>query len=206
VIYTDIKTSALVYADRVGDAELTSARLDSFLRIVEARINRSLNTQPMNLSVIIPSVPDQLSYQLPDGWLIVRNVVRRDASATSGTVLASINLEQMNNARTNKSSNSYYYITESSLHVHPLLADTEVLDIAYTSRLVPLSSINIENPIAKYNPDCYIFGLLVEISSFVKDTTAIQFWDTRFKEALNEISAQDMSATWAGVPLQVRLG
>lgn len=206
MIYADIKTAALVYADRVDDLELTSDRLDSFLRIVEARINRQLNTQPMNETYTTIGVAGQLIYALPENWLIIRNVIRRVSDAVSGVSLASINLEQLNNARANNSSNAYYSIRGNEMHVHPTLLSTDVLEVAYTTRLVPLSATAPENAVAKFNPDCYIFGLLVEISSFVKDAAATAAWDSRFKEALSEISYQDMSATWAGIPLQIRVG
>ena len=56
------------------------------------------------------------------------------------------------------------------------------------------------------NPDTYLYGLMVEISSFVKSAEAKAIWDERFKESMVDINQEDGSIRWSGTALQTRLG
>ena len=203
--YTEIVALALSYADR-QDSEV-SDRMDNFLRVVEARINRRLKVQRMSVRTSLITKSDQEYYGLPVDFAGLRDIEIRDQTSTSGgrTTLKYMSPEQMNNYSGSDSTSIYYTIIANQLQImNP--QDDKVLEIVYYRRLVPLSSANPENWASLYDEDLYLHGLMVEISSFIKDATAASLWETRFQQALEEIKTDDQDSRWSGTALEIRIG
>ena len=205
--YNDIVELALSYADR-QDLEVTS-KMDSFLKIVEARINRVLTVRKMALRTQLIMVKDQEYYGLPSDFVGLRDIeIQNVDDANARTTLHYKSPEQMNEASRNRNSidGIYYTIIADQLQVIPP-QDGAILEIIYYQALPPLNNTSTqENWLSLSNPDCYIFGLLVEISSFVKDVAAKELWDARFQQELASIVNDDAINRWSGTALQVRLG
>lgn len=205
MLYTNIVDLALSYSDRQDD-EVVS-RIDLFLRIVESRINRRLSTLKMSTRVYTPLVLDEEYYDLPSDFLAVRGI--KIVSGTSNTVrktLNYVNPEQMGNIKANSGTGDYYTIISGRLHIHTAYDADYRIEIEYFQRLVPLTATVTSNWVSEFNPDCYVFGLMVEINSFVKDAAAKDLWDIRFKESLEEIDFQDSKSTWSGTALNTKVG
>jgi hypothetical protein len=207
--YTDIINLALGYSDR-QDADVIS-RMDMFLKIVESRINRYLDTQNMALIVYIPLVAEQHVYQLPTDYLSISTVGFANLNAPiSGIPLTLVDVNSQVIELNNNLKDAYHYtigpniITVTSL---PTSSDTTdwQLKITYYQRIVPLTDTNITNWITEKNPDCYVFGLLTEINAYVKDANTTGLWNERFKECLGEIDAQDYEYKWSGSPIITRV-
>jgi hypothetical protein len=99
----------------------------------------------------------------------------------------------------------YYTIVAQQLQVYPPTNEGN-LEIIYYQRLVPLSDSDTTNWMSNDNPDCYIFGLLVEISSFAKDAETATLWDTRFSSTIDEIDTDDAETRWSGPSLETKVG
>lgn len=202
--YADITDTALSYADR-EDTEVTS-RIDKFLRIVEARINRFLKTQKMAVRSVIITTADKYYYGLPSGFSGIRNITLINGS--SRTPGQYINPEQMDNIKNSASETNvtglYYNFVADQLQIYPS-HNNKTLEILHYQDVKELNSSQT-NWISDYNPDVYIFGLLVEINAFVKDASTAAAWDQRFKEALAEIKEDDQISRWSGPPLVIRTG
>lgn len=201
--YTEIKTAALSIADR-EDTE-TVDNIDVFLRIVEARISRKLKVGDMSVRKEIATVEDQEYYDLPAGFAGLRDIEIKDsATATDRATLKYYSPESLNNHSTNKGQEVAYTIIANQLQIVPDKGDL-TLELVYYKKVTALDSTNNENWISIDNPDAYIFGLMVEISAFVKDAEAANLWDARFKEALNDIDDDDQETRWSGQSLQIRV-
>lgn len=203
--YTEIKDAALGYADRT-EMPSAVAMIDTFLKIVEARINRFLKTEGLTERAIITTVADKEYYAFPEDFNgLVDIELRASDSARVRHTLVRMTNSDMNEysgiALTN--SNVYYNIVANQLQIMAP-QDGLVIEVVYNKRVVPLTSIATENTISIYDPDCYIFGLLVEINSFVKDASAASLWDSRFKESLEAIKSNDDMIKWSGPTLQIK--
>ena len=132
-----------------------------------------------------------------------------------------VNPEQMTNAmsvsagylaQNNLQPEYVYNIAANSINIWPIPTNdiitpiTYELEILYYKRLTNLSATNSMNWLSLDNPDCYIFGLLVEINSFVKDPQAATMWNGRFEAALDEITNLDDISTYSGTPLTTKVG
>jgi len=203
--YTEIVNLALSYSDR-EDAEVEE-RMDDFLKIVEARINRKLQVQRMSVRTLITTKIGQEYYGLPVDFGGLRDIEIRPVDSESGgrSTLKYMSPEQMNSYSGSNGTNIYYTIIANQIQIMGP-QDNMILEIVYYKYLTKLSLATPENWASIYNPDLYTFGLLVEISSFAKDAVAKELWDARFKEALAEIKDDDQDTRWSGTALEIRIG
>ena len=206
--YTEIVDTSLSYADR-QDTE-TIAKIDMFLRIVEARINRFLSTQKMLVSVALPLVTDQINYQLPNDFQSIHNCYfKNTANESIRNPLQLVTPEEYNVYLNTSTAINHFIVMGGDIKIDYKPTATDVTEwelvLKYFSRLVPLSTAVDTNWISEVNPDCYIFGLITEINAFVKDAASTQFWNERFTAALNEIKVQDTDYKWNDGPLFTRI-
>lgn len=203
--YYDIKDMALSYADR-EDAEITS-RIDNFLKIVEVRMNKELEMREMSARLRLRTSVAFEYYGLPADFRGIRNIKVRDSpTSTAEATLRYKNPEQMNAVSTNDDG-IYYNIEGDQLRIKPK-QDDKILEISYYQKVPALTSATASNTnwVSDSYPDCYIFGLLVEIHSFTKDKESAAMWDQRFKDSMNGMTSLDWATRWGGTPLEVRCG
>lgn len=211
--YTDIKELALSYADR-EDPEVID-RIDNFIEIVEARINRQLKVGDLSNRAIIDLdemdiEENQEYFGLPPDFGGLRTIEMQTSDTLKRRTMKYINPEQMSNLVTSVANSKpgtqvYYSIVAQQLQINPP-QDTGVIEILYYQKLVPLTAAAPTNWLGDINPDCYVFGILVEIGAFTKDKDAAELWDIRFRAAVEEIDTEDAENRWSGPPLEMKLG
>lgn len=205
--YTDIVDMALSYSDR-EDNEV-SDRIDKFMFIVESRINKKLKVADMSTVAKIDLTLADLNqevFAMPPDFGGLRSVKIEGAEQRTMTY---VNPEQLAN-RISKGSfgvnqRIYYNLIAKELHYYPP-QNTGDLVITYYQKVDPLTVANPNNWISDDNPECYIFGLLVEISSFTKDSEAAQLWETRFMNCIGDIEIDDSKTRWSGTSLTIHVG
>ena len=204
--YADIVNLTLGYADR-QDTEVTS-RIDLFMRVTEARVNRVLMTLDMSNRAKTPMDANTEYYSLPTNYSVMRSIkVINNTNSASRVTLLQVNPEQMANLVNNGETQfPCYTIISGNIHVQPFYDSDHSLEIDYFQTLPPLSSSVTTNWLSDSNPDAYVFGLLVEINSFVKDGEATALWDGRFQQAMSEITLNDAKSTWSGTSLTTFAG
>jgi hypothetical protein len=203
--YTEIKDMALSYSDR-EDSDL-ALRLDGFLFVVESKINRWLTTMSMEAFQQYAWVSDSTTvFNLPSDFSELRAI--RLLTVTGGFVknYELINPAQMVNAVVNGSDNDYYSLADDKIRINSGFNNTQMLEILYNQFLTPLSLTTPTNWLSIKYPDCYIMGLLVEISTFAKDWTAVDGFKARFEEILAAIELKDKIAKHSGNPYRTRTG
>lgn len=201
--YKQITDLALSYADRT-DSDITD-RMNDFIAIVEARINRAIRVSQMSTRSLVVTADGQEYFGLPERFAGVRDIEVREKGATKGITAQYINPEQMNGATTvNAPGNIYYTIIANQIQIAPP-QDNKVLEIIYYKLLKAISIDSPDNWLSERYPDCYVFGLIVEIESFVKNAQGAEMWNQRFESALQEISYEDRIDRWSGTPLTIKV-
>ena len=206
--YSEVKDLALGYSDRSDDATVNN--IDNFLKIVEARVNKKLKTQKMGSESSIPVVADQLKYDLPSDYAGLREIVVTDGdSKKTGHIVTPERMTSMQDDPSESVDPSnegfYYLIIADQLKIYPAQDDTASIDLVYYKKVTPLTATEDDNWLSSDHPDCYVFGLVVEISAFVKDGDAKAAWDVRFKESMLDIHTDDAKSRWGGTPMQMRV-
>lgn len=209
MIYSDITQTALLYADRVGDPEAVD-RMPFFFRIVESRINRLLdnviNSEITTVTAYTNTPPALDSvFILPTDFNGLRDIYIVNDSTNKRVTLEHISPIQINNANYNSSGNKYYNIQNQNINVYPGIAEQQSLVYTYKQKLLPLDDVNVSNFISNNYPDCYVFGLMVELSSFTKDGPATTMWDERFRSSVQEVEDKESKNKWSGTPLVTRV-
>lgn len=199
--YEQIKSLVLSYADR-EDTEV-SDRIDNFILIVESITNRFLRMREASSRVTLVTSEQQEYYGLPDDFNGLRDIEIRDTlSSTKRTTLKYLSPEQQNNIT--EENCVYYTLIGNQLQIRPA-QDNKILEITYFQK-VPNLATETSNWLSESYPDAYVFGLMVEISAFVKDSEAGTLWEARFKEVLNSIDNTNTRNNWSGTALEVRVG
>ena len=202
--YSDIKDTALQYSNR--EDEETAAIITRFMPVVESRINRALDTKDMSWRSVLLMDESQRFYGLPTGFMSMRDIQVQDSvGGDSQLTPVYVAPEAMNAAITNSSDKLIYTIIANQIQVHPLQTDKQ-LEIVYRKRVTPLSDGDPSNWLSDQAPDVYIFGLLVEISSYAQNAEAASLWDGRFVGAMNELQREDDINRWSGPSLRIQLG
>ena len=210
MLYDEIISSAMAYADRT-DASVSS-KIGIFLSIVESRISRYIHTQDMVIITDIIIIANTFLYPLPADFLTLRGITIKDSlNPKNAYQLNYVNPGTMDDiVRIGNYSQSYTMIGNNVMIASlPNVDDTEtsyVLEISYYKDIPPLNATDNENWLSILSPDAYIFGLMVEISSFVKDKEAAIMWDSRFKNSLDELGAQDDLHLYGGPPIITKIG
>lgn len=205
--YTEIKDMALGYADR-QDTEITG-KMDLFIKMVESRINRALETQTMIATVQTLLASDVFEYTLPNDFLSMKDIkiVNLDNENYSYP-LEMASPERVTTFRLDGSDQRIYTIIGNIVEIcsNPYDATLNLaLEISYYQRLPALSSIVTTNWVSTNHPDAYIFGLMVEINAYVKDAEATMLWENRFNSILSDITSQDIRHLWSGPTLKVKV-
>jgi len=205
--YDEIKALALSYADR-EDAEV-SDRIDDFIVIVESRINRMLEVRKMSTRTQTTAIADQEYYGLPADFSGIRDIEISDlATGKFRQTRAYLTPDQMKiesakNVISGTGRQVYYTIVADQFQIYPPVTD-KTIEIIYYQNLPPLTSVSPDNWLSFFAPDAYVFGILTEINSFVKDAQTSALWDQRFNEVVKQLDYDDARDRWSGTPMQIR--
>lgn len=200
---TEIKDMALSLSDRT-DSDLP-ARLDAFLTLFEARMNRVLTASEFETVLNIPYVSNtNYSYFLPSDYGEMRSVKVANIGSTFKTNYSLTNSEYLENARNNNSSLNLYVIIGDEIELSNTLSSNQSLELVYIRNLPPLTVSEPTNWMSILNPDAYIFGLLVEINSFAQNVEGTTAWKARLDEVIVEIEDKSKKKRWSGNPLVTR--
>jgi hypothetical protein len=201
--YTELKALSLAYADR-QDFEVTG-NFDNFLRIVEARLNKAVKVSEMSTRARVSALPDQEYYGLPPDFAGLRDIEVIEIDSSKRETASYLNPEQMNKKVSEGTTNGYYFYTliANQIQIYPTFSGS--LEIVYYQKLPPLDETSqVSNWLSESHPEIYVNGLMVEISSFVKDATAVQLWEARLQESLANLLADDWDVRWSGTSLEIR--
>ena len=204
--YTEISALALSIADRSDSG--TVGNIDSFMRLVEARVNRKLKVMDMSVTISIPMTGTN-EYDLPADFGGLRGIKHLENDRENPLVLTTpeslANLRDVQGliSNPNQQAELLYVIEGGQIKLHKELNSGNI-SITYYQRVPALTSGAPNNWLSDYNEDCYTFGLMVEISSFVKDKDAATLWDGRFKETINDIQLNDNKTRWSGAAMQIK--
>ena len=208
--YTEITGLARDYSDRKNDPEVLAA-VDSFLRIIEAKINRRLAVQKAIDTKNIKLYANQAFYDLPLDCLSIADLYFKSLIDDKKRVTLEYRPPAKLNDHTREGDKrEFYTIIGNRIRISPIpnedFAAQFTLGVDFYLRVAPLTRENPSNYISVFNIDCYLFGMMAEINAFVKDAEAFILWDNRFNTVIDEIDVQNVKVKTGGGPQVMRLG
>lgn len=198
--YTQIVNAALAYMDREDIQTLDN--MNGFIAIFEARINRYIKTRSMSIRAQFQANGEEY-YSLPYDFSGMRDIkIIGDFTEESIAPIPKSKMAALDSNNGDGSGKHFYCITADQFEVKPLV-DGETIEIVYYQMVPPLTSEKSSNWLTDKYPDVYVMGICVEIATYMKDTDAIGLYNSRYKEARDEINIHDDNEVWSGPPMHV---
>lgn len=197
--YSELQSTAFEYADCTVDTS-TTAQYDNFLRLVEARLNRTTFTREQEGESYSTLVADTYIYALPDDFGRLRNIGVKAELSTPAEVAVFVPPEFYDNYVASNGEVKVYSTYGNNVKVWPVV-DGEILEILYYKKIPALTAVAPTNWVSANHPDLYLYGLLVEICSFRKDWETSKTWEERFISTIVLLSEQNERTKWSGPQL-----
>ena len=205
--YEEIVAASKAFADR-QDVEVSS-NIDTFIILVEAKINRVLKTRMQSTRAFTPTVTDREYYPLPVDFAGMRDIQLNSDSPLNKHTVAQYNQmtpAQMNEQRSLPFAGSHYYcITAKELQIYPCQESGKTIEMVYFQKVPNLNADADTNWLSDSHPDIYLAGMMAEIEAFAKNYDASKLWYARLEMAIAELDNSDTEERWSGGPLQMRL-
>lgn len=207
--YSEIVAAAKAYADRT-DTEVSN-NIDTFILLIEAKINRVLKTREQSTTTELVGVANQEYYDLPSDYAGLRHIQINNGGAQDYDIPSVTptltNPEKMSDYRTNGSEGRCYYVIQNDqLLIHPLIDPPSTISLFHYQKVPGLTSSNTTNWMSDSHPDIYIAGLVAEIEAFAKNYESSKLWYARMMSAIEELDNVDDMERWSGVPMQIQVG
>jgi hypothetical protein len=178
----------------LGTDEQPDLDTSTFLYLAQLRLNRELQSVPMERSVDIPitaplaGLPLDLATLIPDF-----NKIRLVLPYTNGRPLYSSSINEMTEmialaAQTSDTPNpedpGFFCIDTGQLYLFPAPIENNTVVVKYYPYVEPLSVTVAANTFSNYHSDLLLFAALIEGSQFVVEDERIAVWKQSYAEGV----------------------
>jgi hypothetical protein len=180
-----------------------AAKVPTFIRLFEARMNRLLRTPEMEQVATIATVAGTESYTLPSGFREARQVY---IAAVPRINLAPMSPQSLRTEFTGQESVNAqaYTILDEQILLAPTPTETDTLTIVYYRALTGLDGSNATNWLLDNHPDAYLFGSLCMAEAYLRDDERLAVWKGAWDQAVDEIRSDANRKRVPGGPLATR--
>lgn len=194
--FAELSTAVASWAHRSDDTAF-AAMVPDFIKLAEARFNRTLRTTDMETELASTALTDGAA-PLPSGFLAFKEL-RFDGSVTY--TLQQKALEFIRGQNNESSGDALYFaVTGSEVVCWP---PTGPIAGTYYSEIPNLED-NSSNWLLTSHPDLYLFAVLTEAALFVQDDSRIPLWAEKASSLLDAVQRSDDKNQFDGGVLAVR--
>ena len=174
-------------------------QIPTFIRLCEARLNRSIRTRQME-SRVTASIATQFS-TLPTDFLEMRNI---QINSNPVTALKYVTPQEADRIRQSllQGDPQFFSVVANRLELIPVPQQMITAEMVYYGKIPALSDMNTSNWLLDRHYDVYLYGSLVQGALYLKDDPSA--WATLFDSALQEIVVEDQRSQFQGTTPQMR--
>ena len=196
--YSELVTELGAYLNR---SDLT-ARIPTFVRLFEARMNRLLTDPAMAVTSTTSLSADEDTYALPDDFLKMRGAY---LTTDPKTVLEAMSPQQLRLSYADSATGQprAFAVIGESIVVAPTPDGTYSLVLDYFQAIPSLES-NSTNWLMDAHPDAYLFGTLCQAQAYMQDDPRLAVWKQAWDEAVGEIIKLTRRKALPAGPLAMR--
>lgn len=195
----ELKTAAANWLNR---SDLTD-RLDEFIELAEASLNRNLRTRDMLVRTTTTASAQYIG--LPADFLEMQNIELTSTSPPKRLIYATS--DRSDDIRWQKDNTTgvpiYYTIEGDAIQLMPTPDADYTLQINYYKTL-PAMSDSGDNWLLVSHPDIYLYSVLMQASPYLMDSEATQVWDGLLARAMQELQMSDERSKYAGGTLSMK--
>lgn len=201
--FTELKDAVADWLDR---SDLTS-RIPDFIALAEARLNRELRIRPMEVRSTMVTTADQQYFQLPGGYIQMRNMQLNTNPTTPLEYITPEMMDRLYGSTTSGKPRAYTLIGDE-IQLAPIPDSTYTVEMAFYEKFTPLgdgsSGTITSNWLTANAPDVLLYGALMEAEPFIKNDERIPVWLNGYNNAVNKLQQQDQRDRHSGSALRVR--
>jgi len=201
--YTELKDAIADWLDR---SDLT-ARIPDFIALAEARINRELRIRPMEVRSTMYTTADQQYFQLPGGYIQMRNIQLNTNPTTPLEYITPEMLDRLYGSTTTGKPRAYTLIGDE-IQLAPIPDSAYQVEMAFYEKFTALgdgtSGTVTSNWLTTNAPDVLLYGALMEAEPFIKNDERIPVWLNGYSNAINKLQQQDQRDRHSGSAMRVR--
>jgi len=201
--YTELKDAIADWLDR---SDLTS-RIPDFIALAEARINRELRIRPMEVRSTMVTTADQQYFQLPGGYIQMRNMQLNTNPTTPLEYITPEMLDRLYGSTTSGKPRAYSLIGDE-IQLAPIPDSTYTVEMAFYEKFTSLgdgtSGTVTSNWLTTNAPDLLLYGALMEAEPFIKNDERIPVWLSGYNNAIDKLQKADQRDRHSGSAMRVR--
>jgi len=201
--FTELKDAVADWLDR---SDLT-ARIPDFITLAEARLNRDLRIRPMEVRSSMETTSGQRYFNLPGGYLQMRNMQMNTNPITPLEYITPEMLDRLYGSDTTGKPRAYSLIGDE-IQLAPIPDSDYTVEMAFYEKFTPLgdgtSGTVTTNWLTTNAPDILLYGSLLEAEPFIKNDERIALWLNAYSSAVKKIQDADARDRHSGSAMRIR--
>lgn len=193
-------------ADWLDRSDLTD-RIPDFIRLAETRINRKLRIRPMEVRSTMSTTAGKQYFNLPGGYLSMRNIQLNTNPVTPIEYIAPEMLDRLYGSSTTGKPTAYTLIGDE-IQLAPIPDSAYELEVAFYEKFTPLGDGTegtvTSNWLSTNAPDVILYGALLEAEPFIKNDERITLWVAAYEKAIKDLEMSNEKDRWSGSQMRVR--
>ena len=201
--FTELKDAIADWLDR---SDLT-ARIPDFIALAEARINREIRIRPMEVRSTMYATVDQQYFNLPGGYIQMRNIQLNTNPTTPLEYITPEMLDRLYGSTTTGKPRAYTLIGDE-IQLAPIPDSAYQIEMAFYEKFTALgdgtSGTVTSNWLTKNAPDILLYGALMEAEPFIKNDERVAVWLNGYGNAIDKLQKADQRDRHSGSAMRVR--
>ena len=201
--FTELKDAVADWLDR---SDLT-ARIPDFITLAEARISRDLRIRPMEVRSIMYTSSGQKYFNLPGGYLQMRNIQLNTNPTQPLEYITPEMLDRLYGSNTTGKPRAYTLIGDE-IQLSPIPDAAYELEMAFYEKFTSLgdgtSGTVTTNYLTKNAPDVLLYGALMEAEPFIKNDERLAVWLNGYSNAVDKLQKADQKDRHSGSAMRIR--
>tara|TARA_R110002020_G_scaffold325377_1_gene540974 strand:- start:287 stop:931 length:645 start_codon:yes stop_codon:yes gene_type:complete len=201
--FTELKDAVADWLDR---SDLT-ARIPDFITLAEARLNRDLRIRPMEVRSSMETTSGQRYFNLPGGYLQMRNMQMNTNPITPLEYITPEMLDRLYGSDTTGKPRAYTLIGDE-IQLAPIPDSDYTVEMAFYEKFTPLgdgtSGTVTNNWLTLNAPDVLLYGSLLEAEPFIKNDERIALWLNAYSSAIRKLQDADDRDRHSGSAMRIR--
>ena len=201
--FTELKDSIADWLDR---SDLTD-RIPDFITLAEARINRDLRIRPMEVRSSMVTTSGQRYFNLPGGYLQMRNIQMNTNPITPLEYITPEMLDRLYGSSTTGKPRAYTLIGDE-IQLAPIPDSDYTVEMAFYEKFTPLgdgaSGTTTSNWLTLNAPDVLLYGALLEAEPFIKNDERVNLWINAYNSAITRIQDSNARDRHSGSAMRIR--
>ena len=201
--FTELKDAVADWLDR---SDLT-ARIPDIITLAEARLNRDLRIRPMEVRSSMETTSGQRYFNLPGGYLQMRNIQMNTNPITPLEYITPEMLDRLYGSDTAGKPRAYTLIGDE-IQLAPIPDSDYTVEMAFYEKFTSLgdgtSGTVTSNWLTLNAPDVLLYGALLEAEPFIKNDERIGLWLNAYNSAIKKLQDSDARDRHSGSAMRIR--